>query len=432
MNIAIIGSGPSAFYTIQGLLRECETVKLDIFEMQPAPFGLARYGVAPDHQKTKNIIRLFAKYLADKKVKFYGNTKIGKDIKLSTLSKLYDAVIISSGASDDKELGVAGSNLKGIIGSAKFVGWYNGNVIHTELNPNLNTKNAVIIGNGNVAIDCARILAKKTEEFDDSDIMDHALKALLNSNVENIYIVGRRSPKEAKFTIAELRELGHLSDCNPLVDFDENNLKVILEADDIDTKIKKNIEVLLSFKDIKKQSRKKIIFKFLSTPHKIIGEEEVEAIIFKKNKLVNNEIVVTDETETIYTKLVIPAIGYKVSGMDDLELDKYNNFYKNKDGYIRDNIYTSGWASGASVGVIGSNKIGANILVKKLLNEIKPNKNNPTKEIENVFKENNVNYISKDDWNLIDKKETNDVDAKYIRKKLANIEEILSLISIKS
>jgi len=242
MNIAIIGSGPSAFYTVQSFLRENPSTNIDIFEKLPAPFGLVRYGVAPDHQKTKNIIRLFTKYLYENNVNYYGNVEIGKTIALETLSNIYDAVVVSSGAPEDKNLIIDNNSTVKIYGSAQFVGWYNGNPIHSNLSPNFNCKNIVIIGNGNVALDCARVIAKTKEEFYQSDIMEYALSALNQSSVENIYIIGRRTPKDAKFTISELREMADLKSYKPEVDYDEKEMLKVLESNDIDTKVKKNIE----------------------------------------------------------------------------------------------------------------------------------------------------------------------------------------------
>ena len=430
MNIAIIGSGPSAFYTIQSLLRESINVHIDIFEKHTAPFGLVRYGVAPDHQKTKNITRLFAKYLSEDTVNFYGNINIGKDIDISFLSAIYDVVIISTGSADDKILNIEGSELIGVYGSSEFVGWYNGNSEHEYLKPGLATNNAVIIGNGNVALDCARVLAKTYDEFYGSDITDYSLIELKKSKVENIFVIGRRTPKDSKFTIAELRELGNLKNYSPTVNCKSNALEAILKDKEIDTKVKKNIELLLSFKSINNIKKNKIVFDFLLTPYKINGKNKVESITFKKSKIVNNKLEITNETETIETNLVISAIGYKVNAIKGIDLDPTKSFYANKNGHIKNNIYTNGWASGASVGVIGSNKIGATLLVKKILEEIKSSKNSPHEKLVSFFKENNINYIDKNSWNKINDIEHSEADKNFTRKKLVNKKDIFKKLSI--
>ncbi len=362
-------------------------------------------------------------------INFYGNVEIGKDISIEFLSQTYDVVIISSGAQIDKKLNINGEKLPGSYGSAEFVGWYNGHTEFSGIKPNLATKNAVIIGNGNVALDCARILAKTKEEFYGSDIMDYSLDMLNTSKIENIYVIGRRTPKDAKFTIAELRELGALLNCTPEVDYTDNDLDLILNSQDIDVRIKKNIEVLKSFKTSITNKNKKIIFKFLSTPFKIVGGDDASSITFKKNKIVSNEIKITEDLETIDTKLIISAIGYKVRPINDLKLDKSANYFQNKNGHIKDNIYTSGWAAGASVGVIGTNKIGAAELVKKILKETRSVKPFVKETVLDYMINKNVKFIDKTDWFKIDKLELNNKNNNFIRKKLTNIGEIFDKIS---
>ena len=430
MNIAIVGSGPSAFYTVQSFLRENPLTNIDIFEKLPAPFGLVRYGVAPDHQKTKNIIRLFTKYLNENNVNYYGNVEIGKTISLKTLSDIYDAVVVSSGAPEDKGLDINNNSTVQIYGSAQFVGWYNGNPIHSKLSPNLNSKNIIIIGNGNVALDCARVLAKTKEEFYQSDIMQYALNSLNKSSVENIYIVGRRTPKDAKFTISELREMADLKMYKPEVDYDEEEMLKILESTDIETKVKKNIEALIDFKKFNAISKRKIIFKFLSTPYKVINENGINYLLLKKNKLLENKIISTETIEKISTDLIITAIGYRVSPIEGLEIEPNKNFFVNSKGHIKDNIYTNGWASGASVGVIGSNKIGASLLVKKIISEVSGNKNNARKKLLEYFSNNSISYINKSDWKKIDQIEIDSAKENFTRNKFVDIKTINNQLEI--
>ena len=430
MNIAIIGSGPSAFYTVQSFLREKPSVNIDVFEKLPAPFGLVRYGVAPDHQKTKNIIRLFTKYLNENNVNYYGNVEIGKTIALETLSDMYDAVVVSSGAPEDKNLEIDNKSTIKIYGSAQFVGWYNGNPIHSKLSPNFNCKNIVIIGNGNVALDCARVIAKTKEEFYQSDIMEYALNALNQSSVDNIYVIGRRTPKDAKFTISELREMGDLKLYKPEVDYDEKEMLKFLESDAIDTKVKKNIEALIDFKKISTDKKKKVIFKFLSTPFKVIEEDGINYLLLNKSKVLENKIISTDTIEKIPTDLIITAIGYRVSSIEGLETEPNNNFFVNNEGHIKENIYTSGWASGASVGVIGSNKIGASLLVKKIISEVSSNKDSANSKLLKYFSKNSINYLTKEDWKKIDQIEIESAKENFTRNKLVDIQSIKTKLKI--
>ncbi len=428
MNIAIIGSGPSAFYAIQCFLRENIDTNIDIYEKLPAPFGLVRYGVAPDHQKTKNIIRLFSRYLYEDKVQYFGNVEVGKDISIDLLSSFYDVLVVACGATEDRKLNIEGENYDNVYGSAEFVGWYNGNPIHSKLSPNFNYKNAIIVGNGNVALDCARILSKTKSELYQSDIMDYTLEGLSKSSIENIYIVGRRTPKEAKFTISELREMGELKDFQPTVDYDLDLLDSILSEGDIDTKIKKNIELLIDFKKASIVKKNKIIFKFLSNPLKIISENKSKSLNFTKNKIVNNKILKSDVIETIQADLIISAIGYKVFPIKGLELDPTKSFFLNNNGHIKNNIYTNGWASGASVGVIGTNKIGASIMTKKIMNEISSNKDNSRERSIEFLKNNSIKYINKEGWKIIDKIELDKALDNFTRKKLVDLEEIFGYL----
>ncbi len=428
MNIAIIGSGPSAFYTVQSFLREPIESKIDIFEKLPAPFGLVRYGVAPDHQKTKNIIRLFSKYLDEDKVEYFGNVEVGKDISLDMLSKIYDVIILACGATEDKKLNIEGEINNNIFGSSEFVGWYNGHPLHSNLSPNFNIKNAVIIGNGNVALDCARILSKSEEELYDSDIMDYTLKSLSKSTIENIYILGRRTPKESKFTISELREMGNLKDFQPTVEYDINDLQNIINYNDIDARIKKNIEALIDFKKQDNKNKKKVVFKFLSSPYKVLSNEGITNLIIKKNKIINSKIMNSDKNEVLQADLIISAIGYKVKPIKGLDLDSSESFFLNDKGYIRDNIYTNGWASGASVGVIGTNKVGASLITKKILNEVSISKKDSRSKIKEYFYSNDIKYINKDDWKKIDKIETDTALENFTRKKLVDLDEIFDLL----
>ena len=418
MNVAIIGSGPSAFYAAQSLSNH-DNINIDILEKLFAPFGLVRYGVAPDHQKTKNIIKLFNRVLDKKNVNFFGNIFITKDISLDFISDIYDAVIIATGASEDKKLGIRGENLKGVYGSGEFVGWYNDNPIHKDLNPNLETNTAVIIGNGNVALDCARVLAKQKEELEGSDVSSKNLNLLSKSNIKRIHIIGRRGPKEAKFTISELREFLGLREFSVKVNFSRDKLKELLKDEMIDTRVKKNLELFDEFYN-QSHKEKEIIFDFFKSPKEFIGENSILEIKFNKSN---------HEEQIIKSGLVIKAIGYKVSKIDGLEMDKTNNFYLSKEGHITRNIYATGWAADNSIGVIGTNKGRAINTVKKILSEVKPVKLNSTQKLKENFREKKINYISKDMWKSIDKFEEENAMPEFAREKFTSIDSALKILN---
>ncbi len=429
MNIAIVGSGPSAFYAAQSLIALNDKVVIDIFEKLPAPFGLVRYGVAPDHQKTKNIIKLFSKVIEKDNVNLFCDIEVGKHISIKFISENYDAVLLASGAEIDRKLNIEGENKKGVISSSEFVGWYNGSPFFKNIFIPKEVKNVVIIGNGNVALDCARLLAKEDEEFFGSDIMQYSRNTINNLSIENIYIIGRRSPLESKFTISELREIGELKSFNACVDFNINELKSMLGNDNLETKIKKNIELLCEFEEKKKQNKKNILFKFMLSPKELIGEENVNKVILSKNKINEGKIQPTQDTDEIKAELVISAIGYKTRQIDQVPIDVSGNFYKNNAGHIISNIYTTGWAASSSVGVIGTNKMNSNLVAKKILTEIKVFKENSTSNLLNYLKENKIKYISKSDWFKLDKIEIDKAVENFVRSKMVNLDYIYECLN---
>ena len=417
MNIAIIGSGPSAFYAAQSFSNN-EKLNVDIIEKFFAPYGLVRYGVAPDHQKTKNIIKLFNRVLEKDNVNFFGNINVPKDISLDFLSENYDAVLIATGASDDKLLNIEGENIEGVYGSAEFVGWYNDNPEYSNLEPNLNSKNVIIIGNGNVALDCARILAKTNEELYGSDISKKNLKLLSNAKIDNIYVIGRRGPKEAKFTISELREFKEINDFSIKLKYPRELLKKFIDDETIDTRVKKNLEVFDEFYDNDKKS-KEIIFDFFKSPIEIIGNQKVEGIKLKDQN---------GDTHNIQTNLIIKAIGYKATSIGNLKMDETNNYLFNIEGHINNNIFTTGWASSPSVGVIGTNKGRALNAVNKILSLVSHSKKNSTEKLKEKMKNNKMVFITKDDWNTLDKLEEDNAMKHFIREKFNDINIALDVL----
>ncbi len=417
MNIAIIGSGPSAFYAAQSFSNN-EKLKVDIIEKFFAPYGLVRYGVAPDHQKTKNIIKLFNRVLEKDNVNFFGNINVPKDISLDFLSENYDAVLIATGASDDKLLNIKGENIEGVYGSAEFVGWYNDNPEYSNLEPNLNSKNVIIIGNGNVALDCARILAKTNEELYGSDISKKNLKLLSKAKIDNIYVIGRRGPKEAKFTISELREFKEINDFSIKLKYPRELLKKFIDDETIDTRVKKNLEVFDEFYDNDKKS-KEIVFDFFKSPIEIIGNQKVEGIKLKDQN---------GDTHNIQTNLIIKAIGYKATSIGNLKMDETNNYLFNIEGHINNNIFTTGWASSPSVGVIGTNKGRALNAVNKILSLVSHSKKNSTEKLKEKMKNNKIVFITKDDWNTLDKLEEDNAMKHFVREKFNDINIALDVL----
>ena len=246
--VAVVGSGPSGFYAAEALLVSETEVKVDMFDRLPAPFGLVRYGVAPDHQNIKAVSRVYDRTAADSRFRLFGNVTFGADITHDEMHQFYDAIIYAVGAQSDRRLNIPGEDLPNSMSATEFVAWYNGHPDFVDLNPDLTCETAVIIGVGNVAMDVARVLAKSVEQLGETDIADHALAALTESQIRNIYIIARRGPAQAKFTNVEIREFGHLETTDIIVDLNELKLDAASSAAiQDDTPAQKNLDYLHAY-----------------------------------------------------------------------------------------------------------------------------------------------------------------------------------------
>ena len=428
-SVVIIGSGPGAFYAAESISKKLYS-DIDIIDRLPTPFGLIRGGVAPDHQTTKKISLVYTKTAKKDQVCFFGNIEIGKDILIEELRKIYDVTILAIGSELDNKLEIKGSDLKGVHGSAEFVGWYNGHPDYVNLDPNLNTNNIVVIGNGNVAIDIVRVLSKTSEEMLESDIPEYALNSINKSPTQNLYMVGRRGPVQAKFTNVELREMGNLKNCLPIV----NNLDLPheLEGDfsDRDRRlIEKNLETLKRFSSIEKRNKeKKLNFIFFHKPIEIIGNEKVKSIKFEKIKLEDNELKNTGEITEINCGLVIAAIGYKPKDIPGLKIS--NGVVENKNGKIDTGFYAVGWIKRGPTGVIGTNKADGELIADLTSKEFKKQNKDGRKLLIKLIKSKNLKPTSFEDWEKIDSYEKKNAIDPTPRKKILTIKEMLNLCKI--
>src|SRR5690349_2679411 len=274
-HFAIVGSGPAGFYTAEALEKAYgENARIDILDRFPVPYGLIRFGVAPDHQSLKAVSKRYDKTAESAGVDFIGNVSVGPDVSIAELLDLYDAVILATGGPHDRKLGIPGEELPGVVGSAEFVGWYNGHPDFADLDPPLDGTNAVVVGNGNVALDCARILSKTRHEFEGSDIVGHALDALDHSAIRTVTILGRRGPHQIAMTPKELGELGHLEAAVPevdLADFPPEMDDALLEPGQ-----RKSVTHLREFAALPADKPKTIIFDFFARPVRIEGDGKVE------------------------------------------------------------------------------------------------------------------------------------------------------------
>ena len=451
--IAVIGSGPAGFYAAGELFRQQSwEIKVDMFERLPTPFGLVRGGVAPDHQKIKSVQKIYSRIAENENFRFFGNVEFGRDIFQADLLEHYDAVIYSVGSPADRELGIPGEDLSGSHSATEFVAWYNGHPDFCDYKFDLSAKNAFVIGIGNVALDVARILAKTPEELAETDIADYALDALRASQLEDIWLVGRRGPVQAAFSPAELREFMELAEADVVVE--QNVLELDAESQqiletDASNDTKKNIEILkqISARDISEKKRR-VHFLFLSSPVEISGNDKVEKISLVRNQLLKREdgslaAQPTEEINEAAAELVFRSIGYHGQPLPDLPFDQKSGTIPNECGQVKDpengnklrnREYVAGWIKRGPSGVIGTNKQDAvetvHRMLETFLNEkMEAGKNCANPDIVALLENRKLEYVSFADWKLIDVHETEAGQKQgRPRVKLTSIAEMLSVI----
>ncbi|MFN5778128.1 MAG: FAD-dependent oxidoreductase [Novosphingobium sp.] len=359
-HIAIIGSGPAGYYTAEAAQKQWgEDVRVDIFDMLPVPYGLIRTGVAPDHQSIKGVSRRYEGTALSDNVRVVGHVTIGEDVTIAELQSLYDAVVLATGAPNDKPAGIPGEGLDNVFGSAAFVGWYNGHPQFAKLNPDLSGQTAVVVGNGNVALDVARIMSKTGSEFHGSDIVAHALHALEKSKISRIVILGRRGPHQIAMTPKELGELAHLSRACPRVDPAD-----LPDADEdmfLEPGQRKSVGHLRGFAAIPEEFRAdkpvEIEFDFFASPRAILGDGQVSGIEIERTTLdAGGRASGTGETYTIPCSLVVTCIGYKTSPIPGVPFEESAGRFANDEGRILPGLYCVGWARRGPSGPIGTNR----------------------------------------------------------------------------
>ncbi|HEY2630874.1 MAG TPA: FAD-dependent oxidoreductase [Solirubrobacteraceae bacterium] len=386
IRIAIVGSGPAGFYTAGHLLKASEVsgreIHVDMFERLPTPWGLVRSGVAPDHPKIKSVTRIYEKTASHPRFRFFGNVELGRDISRDELAERYHAIVYATGSPTDRPLGIPGEELEGSHAATDFVGWYNGHPDFTDHEFDLSCERAVVIGNGNVALDVARMLTLTHEELAITDIADHALQALDASEVSEIVVVGRRGPAQAAFTNPELLELGELEDADVVVDAEELERALAVDDPSMDPTSKRNVSVLRDYASrIPEGKGKRIVLRFLSSPVELTGEDgAVGGILLGLNELQATDTglraVPTGETEKMETGIVLRAIGYRGVALPGVPFDERSATIPNDAGRIRgeDGVcvgeYAVGWIKRGPSGVIGTNKKDAQETVDALLEDL--------------------------------------------------------------
>jgi len=429
--IAIIGSGPAGYYTAEAAQKKFgDDVRIDIIDRLPVPFGLIRFGVAPDHQSIKAVSNRYEKVALSDNVRFVGNVSVGKDVSIDELNGLYDAVVLATGAPNDRKLEILGGDLPGVFGSAAFVGWYNGHPDFADLAPPLDGKHVVVIGNGNVALDVARILSKTRAEFAPSDIVSHALDALDTANTEEITILGRRGPHQIAMTPKELGELGHLERATPRVE--KADLPDLGEDALLEPGMRKSVTHLREFAAIPEafhaEKAISINFDFFAAPVAIEGDGRVERIIIERTKLdEQRRSVSTGETYTLDCSMVISCIGYQTPPIEGVPYEHGRGRFASDDGRILPGLYCVGWARRGPSGTIGTNRPDGYAIVDLIADDIGTGDGKFGRAgLDELIEKRGVRVVKYSDWKKIEEAEIARARNGAPREKFVLVEDMIA------
>jgi ferredoxin--NADP+ reductase len=453
LRVAVVGSGPAGFYLAQALLKQREViVGVDMFERLPTPYGLVRGGVAPDHQSIKSVTRIYDKAALQPGFRFLGNVTVGRDLSTDELRERYDQIVYAIGNETSRRLGLAGEGLWNSTPATVFVGWYNGHPDYRDAPIDLSQiKRVAVVGNGNVAIDVARILGKDPEELARTDIAEHALEVLQHSAVEEIVVLGRRGPVQAAFTPAELKELGKLTSAQPRIDpaeleLDEHSAAQLAAAD---PRTQRNLEILREYAAAARDERpRKITFRFLVSPVEIAGDDDnrVRAIRIERNRLTMEadrlRAVPTGETEELAVQLVLPAIGYRGRALGGVPFDEGRGLIPNAEGRVTTgdgaeilpNEYVVGWARTGPQGLIGAHKAASGQVASRMLEDLAtgrvPPRDLPGADgLAALLEQRGSKIVSFDDWKVLDEIEvTRGRRRGAPRSKVSRVDEMIRLI----
>lgn len=446
LRAAVVGSGPSGFYAAEALLRSGRAVHVDMLERLPAPFGLVRYGVAPDHPKLKEPILVYDRIARSGSFAFFGNVTVGRDASVAELQATHHVVVFACGAETDRRLGIPGEALPGSHTATEFVGWYNGHPDYRDRQFDFSHEVAVIIGQGNVAADVCRVLAKSVDELKHTDIAQHALEALARSRVREIHVIGRRGPVQAKFTPQELKELGELADCDPVVNPGELALNAQSEAERADKMNRagaRNIEILRGFSTRRQRGGKRCYFRFRLSPVEISGGARAERVLLERNRLEGEAFkqvaVGIGEKIELECGLVFRSIGYRGVPIPGVSYDDKRGVIPNRDGRVlRDGepapgLYVTGWIKRGPSGIIGTNRADSVATVAALLEDLprlaaEPKPGNTG--LRALLSGRSVRVVEYGDWLAIDKAEIERGRPKgKPREKFTACEEMLAVIT---
>jgi ferredoxin/flavodoxin---NADP+ reductase len=447
LRIAVIGSGPAGFYVADHFFKQKGVVAhIDMFDRLPTPFGLVRGGVAPDHQKIKNVTRVFDKIARNDRFCFYGNVEIGRHISIDDLQRFYHSVVLATGAQTDRSLGIPGEDLEGSHSATEFVAWYNGHPDFQDHTFNLEATDVVVVGVGNVAVDVARILCKTPAELETTDIADDALEALRKSRVRNVYMLGRRGPAQAAFSNPEIKELGELDDADVILDPVELVLdEASREQAESDRETAKKVEILNDLESREpRDTYRKLHIRFLVSPIEILddGHGRVGGVRVGVNDLVTTEDGtvrprLTEQRFDLPAQLVFRSVGYRGVRIPGLPFDERNGIIPNDAGRILYNsqpmpgLYVAGWIKRGPTGVIGTNKPDAVETVESILEDAQAGKlptpaSNPSEAALDLIQKAQPDHVSYDDWLCLDEREISlGAESGRPRVKMTRLEQML-------
>ena len=431
VKVAIVGSGPAGVYAAEALFRaEGADLQVDILDRLPTPFGLIRFGVAPDHQTTKKVMRAFERTALRPEVAFFGNVEVGRDVALDELRRIYDAVVLATGAGHDRRLGIKGEDKRGVYGSAAFVGWYNAHPDFRDLDPCLDTRAAVVIGVGNVAIDVARVLVKTPAEMAESDLPDYAARKIQASPIADVHVIGRRGPIEAKFTNVELREMGKLEACVPVVDPARLPAEGGALEDDRERRLKEcNLATLREFAARRADEKpKRVHFVFWTQPVEILGGERVEGLRLERTRLEGGRAVGTGETFDVACGLVVAAVGYRSMAVAGAPFDARAAVVPSDDGRVAPGLYAVGWIKRGPTGVIATNRADGVKVAGRILAEVGDGTRPGREALARLLAERRVRVVSYADWRRIEAAENAAAAPLAPRRKLATVAEMLAVL----
>ena len=414
LSVLVVGSGPSGVFSAEALVKQSEVpVQVDVLDKLPTPYGLVRYGVAPDHLKIKSVTAGFDRVLADPRVRFLGNVEFGTELSREEARRHYDAILYTFGASADRRLGIPGEDLRGSMSATEFVAWYNGHPDAAARDLLLHAHGVAVVGVGNVALDVSRILAKTSAELHQSDIAPHALAALEGSPVQDVWVLGRRGPAQAKFTTKELREFGELEQADVVVDPAETRLSEAEEAAVSDNTVKKNLEVLREFAARPQGSKpRRVHLRFLVSPLEILddGSGGVGGLKVERNRLdEGGNPVGTGDVEVLPVQMVLRSVGYRGMQLADVPYDERRGVIPNEGGRVTGRVgeYTAGWIKRGPSGVIGTNKADAAESVRLLLEDVRAGRLTPAPEpghaaVDRLLAAKGSEVVTLADWQALD------------------------------